>query len=435
MDIPNPTLKFLGKEIIFSTLIQYAGRALQIVIAAMSIKLVTQFLGANNYGIYASITEYGLFFSVAANLGIFAIVIRQMSVNPEDGKTFINALYLRIITGLIFFLFGIIVLLIFGSNLFFTLCVAIFFGVLLLDFMTSVCDGMLQANYMMGRATFALIVGRVFALIFLYSIIQFVEFSPIWVENFYGIILVLISLIIGSLLTFLLSFYFVAKKIHLRWEINWIFMWNMFRAGLPFGIINVINSLYFRFLPDYFSHLALTSSEFATFSISFRIAQILSLFSTFLMFSALPGLREYIDQKHWQKVRTLYKKIILVLALAGIIVFILGSLLGPSVLTLVTHQQYFLPEFWFILPLMLLLAAISYGYDLILITLFALDKTRWLLSREYIAITLALIFFVSSLFIDSTQWKILIIIAGAIAGESTMVLAGMIKIRKLIQNS
>jgi hypothetical protein len=69
----------------------------------------------------------------------------------------------------------------------------------------------------------------------------------------------------------------------------------------------------------------------------------------------------------------------------------------------VTHQKYVLPEFWFVLPLMLLLAAISYGYDLILITLFALDKTRWLLSREYTAFTLALLFFISSLFIDSTQ--------------------------------
>jgi hypothetical protein len=80
-----------------------------------------------------------------------------MSVRPEDGKIFISALYLRIITGLIFFLFGIIALLVFGSSLFFIFCAAIFFSVLLLDFMTSICDGMLQANYMMGRATFALI--------------------------------------------------------------------------------------------------------------------------------------------------------------------------------------------------------------------------------------------------------------------------------------
>ncbi len=157
METPNPTLKLLGKEIIFSTLVQYVGRALQIVIAAMSIKLVSNFLGTNNYGIYASITEYALFFSVVANLGIFANVIRQMSISPDSGKIFINALYLRILTGLAFFLFGIIVLIIVGNNIFFTLCVAIFFGVLLLDFMTSVCDGMLQANYMMGRATFALV--------------------------------------------------------------------------------------------------------------------------------------------------------------------------------------------------------------------------------------------------------------------------------------
>ncbi len=180
-------------------------------------------------------------------------------------------------------------------------------------------------------------------------------------------------------------------------------MWSMFRVGLPFGIINVINSLYFRFLPDYFSHMALTSSQFATFSISFRIAQIVSLLSTFLMFSALPGLREYIDQRHWQKVRALYSKIITVLISAGIIVFIIGSLLGPTILTLVTQKEYFLPEFWFVLPLMLLLAAISYGYDLILITLFAFDKTKWLLSREYIALALALIFFTASLSIDNTQ--------------------------------
>jgi O-antigen/teichoic acid export membrane protein len=200
-----------------------------------------------------------------------------------------------------------------------------------------------------------------------------------------------------------MSFYFVAKKINLNWSINQEFMWSIFKAGLPFGVINVINSLYFRFLPDYFSHLALTSSEFATFSISFRIAQIMSLFSTFLMFSALPGVREYIDQKHWQKVRALYSKILFVLLAAGIIVFIVGSLLGPMMLTLITNKEYFLPEFWFVLPLMLLVAAISYGYDLILITLFAFDKTKWLLSREYIAVSVSLIFFVSSLFIDDTQ--------------------------------
>lgn len=151
--------------------------------------------------------------------------------------------------------------------------------------------------------------------------------SPDITANVSGIILIFLSLILGNLVTFLVSFYFVSKKIRFEWKIDSQFVWNIFKSGLPFGIITVINSLYFRFLPDYFSHLALTDKEFATFNISFRISQVLSLFSTFLMFSALPGLREYIDQKHWQKVRTLYSKICLVFIIGGILLVILGSLL------------------------------------------------------------------------------------------------------------
>lgn len=112
MNTPNPSLRILGRQIIFSTLVQYAGKAVQIVLAALTLKLISNFLSENNYGLYATITEYALFFSVAANLGIFANIIRRMAVNPSDGKTFINSLYLRIVTALVFFGFGIVALLV-----------------------------------------------------------------------------------------------------------------------------------------------------------------------------------------------------------------------------------------------------------------------------------------------------------------------------------
>ena len=70
---------------------------------------------------------------------------------------------------------------------------------------------MLQANYLMGRATLALVIGRVVSLIALYGIIQYVEI-PVGKENFYGIMLVFSTLIIGSIFTFFISFYFVAKN-------------------------------------------------------------------------------------------------------------------------------------------------------------------------------------------------------------------------------
>ena len=159
--IPNPSIQLLGKKIAFSTLVQYAGKLIQLVLAAVSLKLISNFLSQHDYGIYGAITEYALFFSVVANLGIFANTVRKMADNPADGKVFFNELVLRIITALIIFSVAIIVLLIFFNYPVFLIGTGLFLGALFFDYISSVCDGMLQANYMMGRATIALIAGKV----------------------------------------------------------------------------------------------------------------------------------------------------------------------------------------------------------------------------------------------------------------------------------
>jgi O-antigen/teichoic acid export membrane protein len=234
----------------------------------------------------------------------------------------------------------------------------------------------------------------------------------------------------GSIITALISLYFVRHNIDWSWKVNSVMMKQVFIKSLPFGIINIFNSLYFRFLPDYFAQATLNNAQFGSFNVSFRISQVLSLFSTFLMFSALPGFKEYIDQKHWQKAKVLYGKIWKILLGAGLLMVILGSVFGGTMIELLTHKKFVIPEFWFVLPLMLLLAAISYGYDLILITIFALEKDIWLVKREAIALTMALIVFAASYFVPDQQLKLLLLIMAAITGESFMVISGIIKINR-----
>ncbi len=429
----NPPFRLLGKKIIFSTLVQYVGKAFQFAFSAIAIKLISGFLTENDFGIYAVITEYVLFFSVVANLGIFAHIVKKMSTNPRDGRVFVHGMFLRLVTVMAAFVIGMGYLIGTGNEFSFVVAASLFFGTLLFDFLTSVCDGMLQANYMMGRATLALIIGKVFSLIGIVYVVHGASLHS--VGGMKSIILIFLPLVLGSVVTFALSFYFVIQKIHLRWSISLVDVWSMFKAGLPFGIITIINSLYFRFLPDYFGHEILSQSQFATFNISFRIAQVMSLFSTFLMFSALPGMREYIAGRHWDKMKKLYSKILIILSLGGFFLVTLGSLVGPTLLTLLTHKKYFLPEFWYVLPLMLLLAAISYYYDVILITLFAFDQNRWLLLRECFALGCALFFFFSSFFLEGVHMKLIAILVAAIIGESVMVIAGCIKIRKLLRMS
>ncbi len=422
--IPNPPLSLLGRKIAFSSLVQYAGKVLQMVLAMITLKLISNFLSENDYGIYAKISEYALFFSTAANLGIFGNLVRMMADKPKDGVIFINALFLRIFTCALFFIPAVIYLALQGSDNVFLLGTLLFFGALFFDYVTSVCDGMLQANYMMGRANIALVAGRVINCAGVYLLLK----SVLTVDDPANIALIFSATFAGSIVTSLISLYFVRQKIDWSWKINLMMMKEVFIKSLPFGIINILNSLYFRFLPDYFAQSALTNSQFAGFNISFRISQVLSLFSTFLMFSVLPGFKEYVDQKHWQKAHILFKRIWKLLLIAGLLLVVFGSLFGGTAIELLTHKKFILPEFWFVLPLMLLLAAVSYGYDLILITIFALEKDIWLIRRECIALVLALLVFSCSYLFEAEQTKLLLIILAAITGESFMVISGIVKI-------
>lgn len=429
MVVKSFSLPTLGKKIAFSTFVQLAGKALQLVIAAVSLKIISNYLSQGDYGMYASISEFALFLSVMANLGIFGQTVRAMSGTPRDGKTFINALLLRVVTALLFFVSGLVYLLINGVDAVFFVATVLFVGALFFDYMTSVCDGMLQANYLMGRATFALVAGRVVNLGGIYVMTSMVA-PEAAMQN---IPLLFTASLIGSVVAAALSLFFVRQKIEWSWRVDHRFMLRILMFSLPFGIINIFNSLYFRFLPEFFSREILTDEAFATFNISFRIAQVLSLFSTFLMFSVLPGFKQYLEAKDWRKAAVLYKRAWKLLAVSGFLLVTVGSLMGPFALEFLTHKKYFIPEFWFLLPIMLLLAAISYGYDLILITLFAMEKDFWLIRREVLALTVAVVLIFTSFYVEGLHPKILLILTGAICAEAFMVVSGVLKIRTIFQ--
>ena len=421
MTLPNYSLNLLGKKIAFSTIVQTAGRLIQMVIGAISLKLISNFLSQEGYGTYASITEYALFFSTVANLGIFGNVVRLMSDRPNDGSIFTHALFVRATTGIFFFILAIGICILSGSSEVFIIGTALFCSALLFDFLTSVCDGMLQASYLMGRATAALIVGRLIQLALLFWVIKHVgSLEQFWI---------LAATLLGSFITFSLSLFLVSRKIKIPWKIEWGTVVLFFKKSLPYGVIFIINNLYFRFIPDYLANSFLSNSHFASFNIAFRISQVLSLVSTFLMFSALPGLREYIDGKHYEKAKKLFRSLQKLLFVGGIALVVFGSILGSYAITLLTHAKYNIPELGFVLPMMLVLAAISYLYDLVFLSLFAAGKDVWFMWREFIGLGLSCLFFAASYLSTDMTERMVLILLGAIAGETIMVILGTTKMR------
>lgn len=413
------------KKILFSTLVQYVGKIAQLGLSVVILKLIAQALSTYDYGVYASISEYALFFSLLANLGIFAHVVRKISDAPKDGQTFFEALVLRILTASVLFVCGVVVALSFGHDIVFVGSLSLYFAALIGDYITSICLAFLQANYQMGRATLALLLGKLSYALSLYWVLQ------LQVEN--SLLLIFSLTILSAVITAGLNMYFVRRQVRWEWRVNWKNLIDILRLSIPFGAISLINGVYFRFLPDYMAYEVLTRSQFATFSIALRIAQVASLFSTFLMFSALPSLRQYLDAGAWGQVARLYRQLVWLIWVLGGAMVSIGTLAAPFLIGWLSDERYVLEEFWFLLPLMLLLAAISYGYDLVLITLFTFNQELWFLKRECVALVLAVSISLLSYAFSSDVHQIVVIIFAAIVAEIYIVLVGQKKIKQFLR--
>ena len=193
----------LEKKIAWSTAVQYFGKILQVGLAVTAIKLITNYLGSEEYGTYAKISETALFFATMGNLGIFGNTVRQMSTHEQSERAnsvFANALFVRIATAIPLFLIPIIIYPKVGIFFFVT---ALFF-----EYITAICDAALQVHYLMGRATLALLLGRLTNLIAIFALIHFN--LPKDANIFF------LAPLIATFVTAALSLYFVKQKISIR---------------------------------------------------------------------------------------------------------------------------------------------------------------------------------------------------------------------------
>ena len=66
-----------------NTAVQIAGKGVTLAIGLASIAIVTRYLGPDDYGRYTLALTYIQLFGVLADVGLFTIVVREISRRPE----------------------------------------------------------------------------------------------------------------------------------------------------------------------------------------------------------------------------------------------------------------------------------------------------------------------------------------------------------------
>ncbi len=74
------------KKIYTNTIAQIMGKLGTALISILLIKILTNYLDVEGYGLYSKIYNYLSIFSVIADLGLYTITVREIAEHREDQK-------------------------------------------------------------------------------------------------------------------------------------------------------------------------------------------------------------------------------------------------------------------------------------------------------------------------------------------------------------
>ena len=92
------------KSIAYNTAVQVLGKMFVLVLAAVSIGILTRYLGADGYGKFSLALVYLSLFGIVGDLGLFTIAVREMAKDESKMQSIVaNTLSLRALMALVVF--------------------------------------------------------------------------------------------------------------------------------------------------------------------------------------------------------------------------------------------------------------------------------------------------------------------------------------------
>ena len=225
------------RKIAYNTVISTGARLLGVALSLVTIGFIARYLGKDGFGSYSLILAFLYTFDSLADLGLYSLMIREISRPEVDEKKVVSNIFtIRIV--------ALIVLLLIASSIvwFFpyssqvkngTIFAAISF---LFLSMGQVLMGIFQKYLKTDKSAIADILGRV------------VQFAIIIVViklglGFYGVIL---SLIGGCLINFVLLFVFARHYVKFSLEFDFAYWKKLIKATIPIAASIVLTLIYFK---------------------------------------------------------------------------------------------------------------------------------------------------------------------------------------------
>ncbi len=351
------------RKIALNTIAQVAGKILTTAISLVMVGYLTRYLGASGFGRYTTVIAYLTFFNVFADLGLYMIVVRELSkVGAKCEKILGNALSFRGLTALALLLPAPFIALALPYPQVVKQAMFIGAGAFFFLSLHSITISIFQARLRMDQAVLSDVIGRsaILALVIVFIRLDF------------GLLAVISAVLIGNLIQFLVTFVLANRFIRIKPRFDFKIWKQLIYEAWPLAIAGILTMTYFKFDTILLSVLPLgkvvikgigeeviynNMASVGIYGASYKVLEILVTFPAMFMGAVFPVLTGYISSGD-KRVRDTFSKSFNFLAITAFPMVVGILILAPQIMTTIAGEEFILSA----LPLRILIFAVACSF-------------------------------------------------------------------------
>ncbi len=287
-----------ARKIFFSTASQIIGKLSTALIALITLHILASYFTPAQLADYGTIYSLLAFFAALADMGIYTLILRDMSSHEENAAHWYSkGVVLRFLLALV--VLSVSSLFLWGIPQYANTSVALGFPIAAIGtffiLISGIVSVVLQYTLKMHYAALALILGKMCSFLFVLLVTQW--WFPSTSSLAFYTLLFLGSL--GSVIIFLITFFFARQELSFSAKVSASDLLDLFKKTLPFGISAILAMFYFqmgmlsfRFLLEGEARVLAESQYF----IVLRMIEVLMYFPVYFMASMLPSISKSISQ-------------------------------------------------------------------------------------------------------------------------------------------
>lgn len=334
-------------QVAYNATVQVAGKALVTIFSVFVTILLTRYLGPVGYGHYNTIITFVGFFVILGDLGVYSILVREMSQHPEQReKIYGNVFSYRVLSGFVTMMLAFLIALFLPYPEVVKFGIGIFAIASFISLVVGIVMAVFQINYRMDLPTVTEVLTRA-----LYLLLAFLAIKQRY--SLYGIFwLLVLTMFLNLLLNLFLSRRYI--KLKLAFDIS--FIREFLKESLPMGIVAILGTIHFKIDTILLSFLK-TSFDVGIYGASYRIFENLIIIPYIFIGLMFPKFSElYIHDK--ELLKNTFQKTIDVLILLFIPVTVLFFITAPYLIQVVAGGKFSQS----VIPLRILLISLPFTF-------------------------------------------------------------------------